>query len=172
MGSIRALVQHGSALISAKLGRCPKCMGLSLSGAVIGWAVLAGVVQFWPQFPYTALLALWPASFTALWVLHITTFGGRAVACVRRETLSVERTEPAALSLISRRGMVGLFARSVGLAALASAAVSVNAFAANSIPLCTCSAGTAFCGGCHPCPGSVCLPKKCTPVSGLTGVCA
>lgn len=171
MGLIRALVQHGSAQVSAKLGRCPKCMGLSLSGAIIGWIVLAAVLYFWPQFPFANLLTVWPLSFTALWVLHITIFGGRAVACARRETSGVATTEPAAISLISRRRMVGVFARSVCLGVLVSAAVSANAFAAPSKPFCTCTVHKPFCGGCTPCPGSSCHPGDCTPVSTFDGRC-
>lgn len=170
MGLVRGLVQNGSAQVSAKLGRCPKCMGLSLSGAVLGWLVFFGTLYAWPQFPYTTLLVLWPASFTALWALHIVTFGGRSIACVRRATSGTEGAEPADLSLMSRRRMVGVFARGVGIAVLASAAVSANAFADQRKPLCTCHGGP-FCGGCTPCPGSDCLPRPCTPVGTLTKVC-
>jgi hypothetical protein len=76
-----------SALVLAKLGRCPKCMRLLLGGAVTGWLALAIVVRLWPGFQFRNLLALWPASFTALLLVHIVTYGGRSVRWLRRPDL-------------------------------------------------------------------------------------
>src|SRR5260370_17978126 len=72
------------ALVLAKLGRCPKCMRRLLAGAVTGWLARAIVVGLWPGFQFRNLLALWPASFTALLLVHIVTFGGRRVRWLRR----------------------------------------------------------------------------------------
>ncbi len=104
------------ALVSPKLGRCAFCMGVALGGTVIGWAVLAAVASFWPRFPFLHLLALWPIGFTALWLLHIATYGGRHVTKEIRESQPASATGPA----MSRRRMVGIFASSVALGIIAS----------------------------------------------------
>ena len=124
MGLIRELAQHVSALVSAKLGRCPKCMGLSLSGAVLGWLVFFGTLYFWPQFPFVNVLAAVPATFTALWVLHILTFGSRVVAAEKR---AGHVPAPATGSVMTRRRVAVVFATGVGFAALASAVVPLRA---------------------------------------------
>src|SRR5690348_17261496 len=118
MGMMRALVQHGSALISEKLGRCPKCMRLSLVGAITGWLVLVGISQFWAQFRFTSLLTVWPVSFTALWLLHILVYASREAV----QVLRVERSHAAPVigPLYSRRRMVGVFAGSTAVVVLAT----------------------------------------------------
>lgn len=140
MGLIRALVQYGSAQVSAKLGRCPRCMGLSLSGAVLGWLVFFGTLYAWPQFPYQTLLALWPTSFTALWLLHILTYGGRNVVAERHTRL----TETAPTHLMTRRRLAGVF---VGSAVLAIVASARSAMATGGLTAYSCCGGT--CGGCQ-----------------------
>ncbi len=161
------LFQRVSALGAAKLGRCAKCMGLSLSGAVIGWVVLAGVVRYWPQFPFTNLLALWSASFTALWVLHILTFGGRVVAAQHR---AQEEAVPATGPVMTRRrmlrtaGELGVFAGSVGLATL----LSLKAAGASCIHVgsqCgSCTSPGSFISGCTGITGPCCGNHQCKPV--------
>jgi hypothetical protein len=146
MGSMRALIQHVSALVAAKLGRCPKCMGLSLNGAVIGWAVFAGVVHFWPQFPFMNLLVLWPASFTALWVLHLVTFGGRVVVGERQVMSPADHG-------MTRRRMVAVFGSGVAVAVLASAAAPLRAFGVKCGHVCCNTNGTVPC-----CPNQHCNP--------------
>jgi hypothetical protein len=75
-----------SRLLSAKLGRCPKCMRLSLRGAVVGWFVSATIYFVGPHVvlgqyanPVWPLVLIWPLSFTGLWLLHILVFGARVV---------------------------------------------------------------------------------------------
>ena len=114
MGVIRALVQYGSAQVAAKLGRCGKCMGLSLIGAVLGWGVFSAVVDFWPQCPFLNVVALLPVSFTALWVLHILTYGARFV---KAAPVRHQEPMPVAGPLMTRRRMMpvlGMFAVGIG----------------------------------------------------------
>jgi len=120
MSLIRGLVQYGSAQVSAKLGRCPKCMGLSLSGAVIGWVVVAGVAYFWPQFPFMNLLVLWPASFTSLWLLHIVTSAGRTVVSARQGREAVVQGQQTTVPVFSRRQVATVFVSGAALAIVAS----------------------------------------------------
>ena len=124
MGSIRALYRSLSALVSAKLGTCTYCMGLSLSGALVGWAVFAGVTHVWPQLPFGHLLVLWPIAFTALWALHILTFGGRVVVAQHR---GAPEADVVTSTIMTRRRAAAIFASSVGFAVLASAVVPLRA---------------------------------------------
>jgi hypothetical protein len=152
--------QQTSAIISAKLGRCSFCMGLALSGAVIGWAALVAVVSFWPAFPFLNFLALWPVGFTALWLLHIATFGARVVTLGRQETNG---------PTISRRRMVGVFANGVGLAILASAVSASKVLAAPKSSRCCC-AGTGLCP-CAPVSHGPCVGVGGCPPN-LSGECS
>lgn len=120
MGLMRALVQYGSAQVSAKLGRCPKCMRLSLIGAISGWLVLGGIVLLQPRFPFTNLLVLWPASFTALWFLHILTYATRATVYTLRKEPSVTDAAAIISPVYSRRRMVGAIAGSTAFVILAT----------------------------------------------------
>lgn len=149
MGLIRALVQYASAQASAKLGRCSYCMGMSLTGALVGWAALAAVVLNWPQFPFLNVLAVVPVAFTALWVLHLVTYAGRVVAAERH----TQQEAPHAIgSVMTRRRMATVFAASVGFAAVASALVPLSALADNG----------------NGCGGKVCGNAK---TGAITGTC-
>lgn len=106
MGSTRALFQQVSALVSAKLGRCSRCMQLSFNGALIGWGVLIGVVHFWPESRFNYVLLLWPASFTILGALHVLTYASRIVVWARGAEHSATDTEP----IVGPVGYLSLYA--------------------------------------------------------------
>ncbi len=150
------------ALASAKLGRCSKCMGLSLTGAVVGWLVLAAAVYFWPAFPFAHLLAAWPVSLTALWLLHIVTFAGRSMVREVRERQQCREITPATGPIISRRQMAKVFASGLAFAAV----VSVAAAAAE-------AAGKHCCGGsCGSCgSGFTCQPATSSSMCFFTIAC-
>ena len=167
MGLIRALVRHGLAQASAKLGRCSYCMGMSLTGALVGWAALAAVLLNWPQFPFVNVLAVGPAAFAALWVLHIVAYAGRVVAAQRH---TPQDAIPATGSVMTRRRMATVFAASVGFAAVASAIVPLRALANNGK-----GCGETACGGYNRttnqwvqtgpcCPNKKCVPPPCNPI--------
>ncbi|PWT82040.1 MAG: hypothetical protein C5B58_08875 [Acidobacteria bacterium] len=139
--------------ISAKLGRCAFCMGFALGGAVIGWAAFAAVVSFWPGFPFLNLLTLLPISFTAIWLLHIATFGARVVASKRRERPGV---------VMSRLRVVGVFASGLGLAILASAVAAPRVLAGGG----PCCDYTGDCPSDHQCNPGGCKNKQ------FVGVCS
>jgi hypothetical protein len=142
---LRALVDYSSAQVSAKLGRCPKCMGLSLGGAATGWLALAGVLHIWPQFHFANLMALWPASFSALWLLHIFTYGGRVLAAEHQ----AEREGTAQVRVMTRRRLASLF-----IASAASAIVVSIQSAAGWNNCCSLSGSGGACGFCS--AGNIC----------------
>src|SRR5690349_7849498 len=89
---------------------------------------VGAVVHSWPQFPFVNLLALGPAALTALWVLHIFTYGGRVVTAQRH---TEQEAQPATGSVMTRRRMATVFAAGVGFAAVASALIPLRALANN-----------------------------------------
>jgi hypothetical protein len=155
MRLIRALADYSSAQLSAKLGRCPKCMGLSLSGAATGWLALTSVLQIWPQFPFANLMAFLPASFSVLWLLHVFTYGGRVLAAERQAQLEGAVRVP----VITRRRLTCLF---IGSAVLAIGVSIKSATGWNDC--CSLPGSGDACGSCV--AGSVCQ------VAGPLSMCA
>ena len=154
---IQLHVERLRGVISAKLGRCPRCWRLSFRCAVFGW-IAAGLAHFLIQDGRVEYVILaWPISFSILWLLHIVTFGLRVVAAERERhrLVAVERTVAAhplqvstpssrfLTTTTSRRRMLQSFYRSAGWAVLVSAV----------IPLIT------ACGG----GGGNNVPRSCTP---------
>lgn len=104
--------------VSAKLGRCPRCMRWSLHGAVVGWFVLAAA---WIAAPALWWVVLpWPASFTALWLLHLIVFGMRGVR--RLSVGDGARGQGIAARPLSRRHVLH-FARFAAAAVAASVVI-------------------------------------------------
>jgi hypothetical protein len=150
------------ALASAKLGRCFRCMGLSLTGAVAGWVVLAAAVYFWPAFPFAHLLALWPVSFTALWLLHIVTFAGRSTVREVQGTQQFPEITPATGPIMGRRQMAKVFASGLAFAAVVSVAAAAAEAAGNH-----CCGGS--CGSCN--SGFTCKPATSSSMCFFTIAC-
>ncbi len=59
------------ALISRKLGRCPRCMRASAFGTLAGWATFAATYVVWPHPTLLALGLLVTVSFTLLLLAHL-----------------------------------------------------------------------------------------------------
>src|SRR5438445_11523906 len=112
-------------LVTEKLGRCPRCMRLSLAGASVGWIVFCAVELASPG-SFLAHLALAGAlPFSILWVVHIATFGIRLVVAVQTAPSSVgdSRATPGQSdSRAERRHFLGLFIKGATIAILASLA--------------------------------------------------
>src|SRR5262245_7364375 len=96
-------------MVGAKLGRCPRCMRLSIQGTVVAWGVVALLAASWPNSVALSLAALSATGLTLLALSHIIAFTLR----VRSAT----RTLPAG-SGFERREFLGLFIK-VGVAAFA-----------------------------------------------------
>lgn len=62
------------ALVSRKLGRCPKCMRLSARGTLISWLITAGMYLVLPNPYLIGLTLLVATSFTLLWISHTIAF--------------------------------------------------------------------------------------------------
>ena len=112
---MKRLARRLHLFVSAKLGRCPRCMRWSLHGAAAGWLVAGGVWLVAPSLWW--ILLPWPASFTALWLLHLLVFGGRAVRNL--SAIDAASGETASPALYTRRNVLR-FARFAAAAVAAS----------------------------------------------------
>lgn len=107
------------ALISSKLGRCSKCMRLSLAGAMVGWLASTVVHLLWPGTFLWYLSLLSASSFTLLWLLHVVTFAARVVAGARlaaqlpasRNRPSYRQSRQSGLTIAGTSGDAANFAR-------------------------------------------------------------
>ena len=116
--------------LTAKIGRCSKCMRQSLQLMLLSWTALA-VAAFVPSdgtaFFVIAALA---AGSTALWLLHILTFARRRLAARLRgavDPVPVAKARampavppPTAGRSLARRDMLRVFLRGLLTAAAAS----------------------------------------------------
>ena len=110
----RTLFHQAYSLVAVKLGLCPKCIGYSLNGALLGWAASAVIGRLWPESPVRFVPLVWSVSFTIWWVLHIVTFGVRKVVGLRREGLQELETMPTLVPVMTGGRMAAIFASSVG----------------------------------------------------------
>jgi hypothetical protein len=135
----RTLFRKFFALCSAKLGRCPRCMRLSLRGALLGWIALTALHLFWPKSHFW-YLGVWALGFTFLWLLHVGAFAVRSVAAARRvehdQALRRPGDEGAVRAPIigskfsahtmSRREIFDIFVENAGLAMAASLSIALT----------------------------------------------
>lgn len=157
-------------LVSAKLGSCARCMRLSLRGALWGWAAAGAVHLLWPG-TYGEFILAWPVSFTALWFVHIATYGVRRARIMREFVRLPHQPDDArernrfAYPMMSRRRVLVTFAQAVTAAVLASLSMPVRTGAQSLLP----TYGN-YCGKGNKCPNGV---YGCPPVadSGLDAGC-
>ncbi len=70
--------------VSAKLGRCVRCMRWSLRVAIVGWvAAIVAAVAAPRAMP---IVLVWPIALTILWCSHIIIFAGRTAHASTDET--------------------------------------------------------------------------------------
>jgi hypothetical protein len=129
---VTVIIALFTGFISTKLGRCAKCMRLSLRSAVLGWSTVAISDLLLPGTLVQHVLLICAVSLTLLWSLHVIAYGARiVVAAVPLSSRSFRALDasPAPgcfrLSRMSRRGLVGTFGRALGLAVFASLSVSL-----------------------------------------------
>jgi len=148
------MLQPVLAVVQRKLGRCARCMRLSLRGAVAGWAAVV-LGHFAPVNTYMADLAvLWACSFTALWLAHAAAFAARTAA-MTRVTFVSSSNEPATADAVPmlqsatsaaprqlpRRDVLKAYFTGTLAAALVSASLPLTALAKGTCgaSLCCCS---------------------------------
>ncbi len=153
MERLREMSNWISQLVSAKLGRCARCMRLSLQGAIVGWVAVAGVYQIQPDGWMWSVPLVLAVPFTVLWVSHIAAYAMRAV---RREQGTQVEDQPKSpmfndrgVGVVTRRQALTLFVSGTVMGVLASLSISPAAFA-----VCngrcgsgTCECNTGRCGG-------------------------
>jgi len=160
---------HAQALVSAKLGRCPKCFRASATGAALGWLLEILVYFVWPSSVLQWIVLAWAVSFTVLWALHMVVFAIRALLLHKFE-YSVDR----GISL-SRRQVIRVFAQGLTLGILASVAFPRPVLADIDCPACgqkDCSDSPISCGNGHCCPAGhrwLCTKSNCAQV--VSGAC-
>ena len=130
---VRTLSRRLAATWSAKLGRCSRCIQLSMRSAALGWLAVVPAHLLWPNTRFW-LLEAWTLSFTSLWLLHIIAFGWRSAAVMGTRARTVVAPDPNAdgrvsnpvgvgfvpAGVVARRQAIGAFFTSAGLALLTS----------------------------------------------------
>ena len=122
------------ARVSAKVGRCARCMRWSLRGALLGW--LAAIVAAVAVPRALPVVLVWPVVFTILWGGHIIVFAGRTVHASTREPRATGSAR-----IMSRRTVLILIRAS--MFAVAASAMTKRAQAQSECP-----------GNSHSCPNT------------------
>jgi hypothetical protein len=124
-------------LIFVHIGRCPRCMRLALTAALVGVAA-AGTswVTLGAREP-TICLGAAAAALTVLWLAHLAAFAWRATAHVRIPDQEIcGRTESI---FLSRRQLLARFGMSfIGAAAASALAVALPSTAYAQVPCDNC----------------------------------
>lgn len=108
--------RHVRSLVSAKLGRCPRCIRASITGTIAGWILVAGAYAWVSPLTMYLLLPI-TAAFTLLFAAHIAAIVTREVDArrkFRRVKESFARPTPASPP---RRQFFGSTLKIVGAAA-------------------------------------------------------
>jgi len=109
-------------LIAEKLGRCPRCMGLSLGLSICSWALLSLAFLAGAGLALTILLFIPAAALAALFLAHITAFSIRALRAEPDPCRTCGGSRERHLREIARRQILGIF----GSAVIAAAALSLS----------------------------------------------
>jgi hypothetical protein len=133
-------------------------MRWSLQGAMVGWLVLAAVWLVAPSLGWVVFP--WPASFTALWIMHLFVFGMRGVQ--RLSAMDATRDQGFSTTSYSRRNVLQ-FARYAAAAVVASVVIPSRVRAEDD----GCPDGMHICSDdIHCCPDGAsydCLVDNCDP---------
>lgn len=105
-----------------KLGRCPRCMGLSLGLALTAWAGTGIVLVASLPFLVAVLCAATAAAFTALFFAHIAAFTARAMRSEVTPCSHCGGKPDAQERAITRRHLIGI----AGQALVAAAVLSLS----------------------------------------------
>lgn len=103
------------ALVSRKLGRCPKCMRLSALGALIGWIACAGVYFVFPNPALLGLTLFVATSFSLLWISHTVAFTIRVGSALKEDRVGNEKPNLSRREFVPALGRYALFGALVSL---------------------------------------------------------
>jgi hypothetical protein len=114
-------------LFLAKLGRCTRCMRLSLEGAITGWITVTILRLCLSESLVWWIVLAWPLAFTGWWFLHVVRYATwtavRASHQKRSVSLAAHGSSPAGPIMgapIKRRDVAVLLAKGATLAMLVS----------------------------------------------------
>lgn len=152
---LRKILNRISQLVSAKLGRCARCMRLSLQGALVGWVAVAGAYQVNPVGWIWSVPFVLAVPFTILWLGHIAAFATREVR--RGRSTQVQPQNQGVPMTISDRGLrtanrrqaLAIFVTGTVMGVLASLSVprAASAMCNGRCGSGTCECNTGRCGG-------------------------
>lgn len=106
------------ARITAKLGRCPRCLRASARGTLVAWGVATILVIVWPHPLALAGALVLAGGFTLLLVSHLVAYMGRLARRLRQVSAGPEPGLPAATSSLSRRELLWTVGKAGSLAVL------------------------------------------------------
>jgi hypothetical protein len=109
-------------LIAEKLGRCPRCLGLSLGLSICSWALLSLAFLAGAGLALTILLFIPAAALAALFLAHITAFSIRALRTEPDPCSTCGGSRERHLHEVPRRQVLGIF----GSAIIAAAVLSLS----------------------------------------------
>lgn len=168
-GVMRSLGRKTLALFQAKVGRCARCMRWSAKGAVLGGAGALAADYWWPDSGWSILVALAALSFTALWLVHLIVFAGRAARLLARSRGPESESRGGLASAVppepARRALLAGFVKVALLAAVATALPASLAAQCVQLPICCTSNDDCKCSKCcgewksPPCPQGICQPS-------------
>lgn len=160
------LLSNLGALITTKLGRCARCIRLSMLFAILGWSV-AAITNLWsPSSPVATGAFIAGLGFTSLFLSHMAAFAARVFLRPGRATQAWHRWDDVAAGQEAelaedRRRFLVKSLKMIGIGLVAVAVPSVLASDAMAAKDCICT-----CKGCHGtmpghCPGAKACDYMC-----------
>lgn len=135
-----ALIHRLGVLLWESLGSCPRCVRSAFRAALMAW-VLTGLSQAIPFSPSSLTLTRIAAfALTLLWLGHLLVHAIKVSAAARRRQEGISNP-----SVVSRRSMMPIFARTLATAALATSIPTLSFAECDQSAAGRCQAATANC---------------------------
>lgn len=136
-----SLITNARTFFSDKFGRCVSCMRQSFGAALAALAVYGIGFLISPEAAAQSFIGLVALGLTALWMLHVVVYAGRALTTARSEGAQSLRLDNPRSTLahdkIGRRRTLGVLLRAASVGVVASVPALL-------LP----SQALAFCGQC------------------------
>jgi hypothetical protein len=117
---VRSLPPRLRTRLSAKLGRCPRCMRSSMLGTLAGWAGVGLITIFWPYSILWIGALVVAGSFSLLLATHLTIFLVRVATVLRQPP--ARKSSEREVKALGRREFVATLGKA-GVAAFGAALV-------------------------------------------------